>query len=495
LKVSRVIVVSNRVAVPQHGAKAAGGLAVAVNAALRERGGVWFGWSGRIVDKPSPDPAVTTSGNIDYCVTDLTAADLQEYYNGFANRVLWPLMHYRVDLAEFSRSDLSGYMRVNRDFADQVSRMLKPDDVVWIHDYHLMPLAKFLRERGHGNKIGFFLHIPFPSLEIVQALPHHREVTAALIHYDLVGFQTDNDRHNFVRYLESLGGQARADHSAARIEGRELGIGAFPVGIETEEFARCARRVSRSSFVKEVKVSMAGRSLVIGVDRLDYSKGIPERMDAFEQFLAANEGWHNRVTYLQITPKSRSDVQEYADMEQQINAKTGQVNGEYGEAIWTPIRYVNRSYARTALAGLYRMADVGLVTPLRDGMNLVAKEYVAAQDADNPGVLVLSQFAGAAYELAEGALLVNPHEAEAVAAALKRALEMPLAERRYRHARMMSVITANDIHQWAARFLAALSADKGRAESAGISILGGNAPTEATRPGSDHLFAPASISA
>ncbi len=458
---SRLIVVSNRVAVPQHGTKTAGGLAVAVNAALRERGGVWFGWSGRIVEKPSPDPEVTTSGNIDYCVTDLTSADLQEYYNGFANRVLWPLMHYRVDLAEFSRSDLSGYMRVNHDFADQVSRMLKPDDIVWIHDYHLMPLAKFLRESGHANKIGFFLHIPFPSLEIMQALPHHREVTAALVHYDLVGLQTDNDRHNFGRYLESLGGKAKPDYSAVEIEGRRVMLGAFPVGIETQEFARCARRVSRSAFVKEVKISMSGRSLVIGVDRLDYSKGIPERMDAFERFLAANRGWHNRVTYLQVTPKSRSEVLEYAAMEQQINAKTGQVNGEYGEAIWTPIRYVNRSYSRTALAGLYRMADVGLVTPLRDGMNLVAKEYVAAQDPDDPGVLILSQFAGAAFELGTGALLVNPHEAEAVAAALKRALEMPMDERRYRHGLMMRTIEANDIHKWAARFLAALTEEGG----------------------------------
>lgn len=487
---SRLIVVSNRVAVPQHGAKAAGGLAVAVNAALRERGGVWFGWSGRIVDAPSPEPEVTRSGNIEYCVTDLTSADLQEYYNGFANRVLWPLMHYRVDLAEFSRSDLSGYMRVNRDFADQVSRMLKPDDIVWIHDYHLMPLAKFLRERGHANKIGFFLHIPFPSLETVQALPHHKEVTAALVHYDLVGLQTDNDRHNFGRYLESLGGKTRSDHNVVEIDGRSVMLGAFPVGIETQEFARCARRVSRSAFVKEVKISMSGRSLVIGVDRLDYSKGIPERMDAFEHFLAANRGWHNRVTYLQVTPKSRSEVTEYAAMEQLINAKTGQVNGEYGEAIWTPIRYVNRSYSRTELAGLYRMAHVGLVTPLRDGMNLVAKEYVAAQDPDDPGVLILSQFAGAAFELGAGALLVNPHEAEAVAAALKRALEMPMDERRYRHGVMMRTIEANDIHHWSVRFLAALTGGE-----AGLTAGEQMPPAPRHRRRGEQVFELASISA
>ncbi len=455
---SRLIVVSNRVAVPEPGrANAAGGLAVAVKAALRERSGIWFGWSGKLSDEPAADPQITKAGNITYAVTDLTPADLQEYYNGFANRVLWPLMHYRVDLAEFSRSDLSGYMRVNKDFAEHISRFLKPDDVVWIHDYHLMPLAKFLRERGHRNKIGFFLHIPFPSLEIIQALPHHREVSGALMHYDLVGLQTENDQHNFGRYLRFLGGRNMQDQNLFEIAGRRLRIDAFPVGIETEAFTRIARRVGRLDFVRDFKKSLADRSLIIGVDRLDYSKGIKERMDAFEHFLAANEDWCGRVTYLQITPKSRSEVREYAEMERATSEKAGSVNGDYGDAIWTPIRYVNRSYARPALAGLYRVARVGLVTPLRDGMNLVAKEYVAAQDAADPGVLVLSQFAGAAFELADGALLVNPHEAEGVAAALKRALEMPLAERRDRYQRMISVIKANDIDHWANDFLSKLS--------------------------------------
>lgn len=455
---SRLIVVSNRVAVPEPGrTNAAGGLAVAVKAALRERSGLWFGWSGKLSDTPASDPQITRQGNITYAVTDLTPADLQEYYNGFANRVLWPLMHYRVDLAEFSRSDLSGYMRVNRDFAEHISHFLKPDDVVWIHDYHLMPLAKFLREKGHRNRIGFFLHIPFPSLEIIQALPHHREISGALMHYDMVGLQTENDQHNFGRYLRFLGGRNLHDPNLFEIGGRRVRIDAFPVGIETDAFTRVARRVGRLDFVRDFRKSLADRRLIIGVDRLDYSKGIKERMDAFEHFLAANEDWCGRVTYLQITPKSRSEVREYAEMERATSEKAGSVNGEYGDAIWTPIRYVNRSYARPALAGLYRVACVGLVTPLRDGMNLVAKEYVAAQDPANPGVLVLSQFAGAAFELADGALLVNPHEAEGVAAALKRALEMPLSERRDRYQRMIGVIKANDIDHWANAFLTRLS--------------------------------------
>lgn len=455
---SRLIVISNRVAVPQSGrANAAGGLAVAINAALRERSGVWFGWSGKVSDEPAAEPTRISKANITYSVVDLTPADLQEYYNGFANRVLWPVMHYRVDLAEFSRSDLSGYIRVNRDFAEHVSRFIKPDDIVWVHDYHLMPLAKYLRERGHKNRIGFFLHIPFPSLEIIQALPHHREIAGALMHYDLVGLQTENDQHNFGRYLRFLGGHTLLEENLFEIAGRRVAIDAFPVGIETDDFARVARRVGRLDFVKEFCKSLADRSLVIGVDRLDYSKGIKERMDAFEHFLAANENWRGRVTYLQITPKSRSDVQEYADMERATSTKAGSVNGEYGDAIWTPIRYINRSYARPALAGLYRVARVGLVTPLRDGMNLVAKEYVAAQDPATPGVLVLSQFAGAAFELGDGALLVNPHEAEGVAAAIKRALEMPLAERRERYQRMISVIKEHDIERWAGAFLSRLA--------------------------------------
>lgn len=458
---SRLIVISNRVAVPAPGKKPApGGLAVAVKAALKQRPGIWFGWSGKIVDKPSETPRFSEHDKVTFALVDLAAADFQEYYNGFANRVLWPILHYRVDLAEFTRADMSGYIRVNSNFADQVSKILEPDDVIWVHDYHMMPLAKYLRARGHRNKIGFFLHIPLPPPDILQTLPRHGEIIGAMSEYDLVGFQTENDRENFGRYLEAQGGVPMRDGLGFDIGGRYVRTGAFPVGIETELFARTARRTAKSGFVREVTDSLSGRSMLIGVDRLDYSKGILHRLDAFETFLRTFPDWRGRCTMLQITPKSRSTIPEYADMDQQVSSKAGQVNGEYGEASWTPIRYVNRTYSRTALAGLYRASRVALVTPLRDGMNLVAKEFVAAQDPEDPGALLLSQFAGALGELGDGALVVNPHEPEGVAIAIRRALEMPLDERVERFQRMYATLAANDIDNWAENFLGALAEER-----------------------------------
>ena len=452
----RLVVISNRVSVPTgDGGARAGGLEVAIRATLKRHSGIWFGWSGEVAAKGKVKTQTVEHDNHFYVVTDLTEEDYQEYYNGFANRVLWPILHYRLDLAEFSRRDLSGYLRVNDHFAAELDKILRPDDIIWVHDYHLIPLAKALRERGHANRIGFFLHIPFPPPDILTALPNHERLIPALCHYDLVGFQTDNDAANFARYLANECRLPARDPRTFAAADRIVRIDTFPVGIETAEFSRLARRALRSSFVEGVVDSLAGRAMIIGVDRLDYSKGIALRMDAFEQFLRAYPDWRSKVTYLQITPKSRSTIQEYAEMEQEISSRAGQINGNYGEASWTPIRYVNRAHSRTALAGLYRSSRAALVTPLRDGMNLVAKEYVASQDPDDPGMLVLSRFAGAAVEL-DAAILVNPYDTEAVAAAIGRALSMPLDERRARHEALFQALTANDIKSWADRFINAL---------------------------------------
>jgi trehalose 6-phosphate synthase len=454
--VARLIVISNRVAVPESASEAsAGGLAVAIQAALSGREGVWFGWSGRITEHPSLAPKVRKVGSTTYIVLDLAPGDFNEYYNGFANRVLWPILHYRLDLAEFTRSDLSGYQRVNKYFADSLSRILRPDDVVWVHDYHLMPLAKLLRERGHRNLIGYFLHVPCPPPDLLTALPKHREIIGALTAFDLIGLQTENDCENLGRYLVRQGARRAPDLHRLKTDGRYVTLGAFPVGIETERFERTARRAAVTPLIREAAKSLAGRALVMSVDRLDYSKGLPNRMDAIERFLSTYPEWRGRVTFLQIAPKSRSEIQEYADIDRQVSTLAGQINGRHGEVSWTPIRYVNRVYSRAALAGLYRLARVGLVTPLRDGMNLVAKEYVAAQDPKDPGVLVLSQFAGAAEEL-DGAVIVNPHEPEAVAAAIRFGLEMPLDARQARHQSMLAVLRANDISRWTSRFLSQL---------------------------------------
>ena len=454
---ARLIVVSNRVAVPSRdGSTLAGGLAVAVRSLLKQHGGLWFGWSGTVAGDGDVTTKTLDAGGLSYVVTDLAEADYQEYYKGFANRVLWPILHYRLDLAEYSRRDLSGYRRVNAHFAAQLHDLLQPDDFIWVHDYHLIPLAKMLRDRGHHNRIGYFLHVPFPPPDILTALPNHEWLIPQLSAYDLVGLQTENDATNLARYLETECHLEKRGGNTFQANGRTVQIGVFPIGIETAEFSELAAKSVRSAVVQNVLDSLAGRTMVIGVDRLDYSKGLAQRLDAFDRFLAIYPDWRGKVTYLQITPKSRAEIEEYAEMARTISELAGRINGAYGEAAWTPIRYVNRAYSRTVLAGLYRSARAGLVTPLRDGMNLVAKEYIAAQDPEDPGVLILSRFAGAAAECTD-ALLVNPYDPEAVATSIAHALSMPLDERRARHEALFQVISASDLQSWGELFLATLT--------------------------------------
>ena len=451
----QLVVVSNRVAIPEKIAKVRpGGLEVAIKAALKDKTGIWFGWSGKVAAQAKIATRKIVHDKITYITLDLSKEDHHEYYNGFTNRVLWPILHYRVDLAEFSRRDLSGYLRVNDHFARELHKVLRPDDFIWVHDYHLMPLAKALRERGHKNRIGFFLHVPCPPPEILTALPHHERLIPSLCEYDLVGFQTGDDAFNFSRYLTRECSLHSRDFNFI-ISDRTIRIDVFPVGIETAAFADLAQRSVHLPFVKRVIGSLAGRALIIGVDRLDYSKGIAHRLSAFELFLGTQSDWRGKVTYLQIATRSRTEIPEYAYMEQEIGSAAGRINGAYGEADWTPIRYINHPYSHATLAGLYRAARVGLVTPLRDGMNLVAKEYVASQNPDDPGVLILSRFAGAAHEF-KAALLVNPYDPDSVAAAIGQALSMPLAERRERQAALFQVLSRNDIQHWADRFLTVL---------------------------------------
>jgi trehalose 6-phosphate synthase len=457
----RLIIVSNRVPVPEKGGAApAGGLAVALKIALEEQGGIWMGWSGKSSGDTEPGPlAIDEQGKITYALTDLTDTDVEEYYHGFANRVLWPICHYRLDLAEYGRKEMTGYFRVNRFFAHRLAPLIQPDDVIWVHDYHLIPLAAELRQMGFKNKIGFFLHIPWPPADVIFTMPVHEEIMRGLSHYDLVGFQTDHDLENFAGCLRREGiGDALGDglYSA---HGRTFKGGYYSIGIETAAFAEFATKAEKNVIVRKARQSVEGRDLIIGVDRLDYSKGITQRIDAFERFILANPGHQGKVTYLQITPKSRSEVPEYEQMQRMVAEQAGRVNGAISTVDWVPIRYINRSIPRNVLAGLYRLAKVGLVTPLRDGMNLVAKEYVAAQDPENPGVLILSRFAGAAREL-YGALIINPYDVEATANAIARALNMPLEERKQRWQGMMTHLLEHDVVRWCDDFLKDLTAEE-----------------------------------
>ncbi len=456
----RLVVVSNRVPSPRGGEKAAaGGLAVALKDLLRERGGIWFGWSGGVVEEDDGRLRATIDGRIEYQQVDLTPIDRQEYYLGFANRVLWPAMHYRLGLTEFSRNDYAGYLRVNRKLAAALVPVLRDDDVIWVHDYHLLPFASILREMGVKNRIGYFHHIPWPPIEVFGAVPACHQLLRSMAAYDLIGLQTATDAGNLTR---SLVEQARVTGSRGgrlRLDGRTIQVQAFPIGIDATAFRRFAERASALPLVRRTALSLGNRKLVIGVDRLDYSKGIVERIDAFEQCMLADPQQRDQAVLLQITPPSRSEVPEYDALERQIDQSIGRINGAHGSLDWVPIRFVKRAFSRQVLAGLCRHAAVGLVTPMRDGMNLVAKEYVAAQDPADPGVLVLSRFAGAARQMAD-ALIVNPFDKTEVAEAILAALAMPLEERQERHARLAADLEARDVDWWAETYLAALTRQK-----------------------------------
>jgi len=454
---ARLVIVSNRIALPNEKAARAGGLAVALREALERRGGLWFGWSGETTTGETAAPELVTARKITYATIDLNAEDYQHFYIGFANGVLWPLFHYRVGLSNFRRPAYEGYQRVNQIFAEKLAPLLQPDDLIWIHDYHFIPLAAELRRLGIDNRIGFFLHIPFPAPELLLTLPVHRKLVGDLAAYDLLGFQTEEDVRALARYItEEAGGQVEAD-GAAEVLGRRTRLAAFPIGIDTEAFASMAEKSVHRPEALRLRDSLAGRDLVIGVDRLDYSKGIPQRLEAFGELLSHWPEHRSRVTFMQIAPVSRGEIAQYRALRREIEGMAGRLNGKFSEFDWTPVRYLNKSFARQVLAGFFRASRIGLVTPVRDGMNLVAKEYVAAQDPGDPGVLVLSRFAGAARELKD-ALIVNPHDVDEVAGALHAALAMPREERIRRWERMMTLLRQTTVGTWREGFLSALEA-------------------------------------
>ncbi len=452
---TRLITVSNRVGVPSRGASRAGGLEAAIREALQAQGGVWFGWSGDVAEARSDAPKIAKRGNVTFATVDLSQSDYDEYYLGYANRTLWPLLHYQLGLIEFHRAQFKGYIAVNAYFARMLKPLIQPDDLIWVHDYHMIPLAEELRKLGVTNRIGFFLHTPMPPTDIMVALPNHEMIMRALCAYDLIGFQTETGVRAFLDYIaREANGHLEIDGSLSAYD-RMTRIAAFPIGIDTEGFALSAARGARSSEAARLKRSLNGRALIIGVDRMDYSKGIPTRFEAIDELLSTWPEQAGKFTFLQITPPSRSDVVTYQELRRKIEHAAGHVNGKYSEIDWTPIRFVVRTVTRTALAGIYRASRVGLVTPWRDGMNLVAKEYVASQNPEDPGVLVLSRFAGAAAEL-KSALLVNPLDPSDIGASINAALTMNVKERRTRWEDMMAVLRANTIRDWTTNFLNAL---------------------------------------
>jgi trehalose 6-phosphate synthase len=453
---SRLIVVSNRVSPPQpDSAGSQGGLAVAIAAALREYRGIWFGWSGNRVAEFTGQLNMQRVAGVTTATIDLEEQDVDEYYNGFANKALWPLFHYRIDLTEYDRSFNEGYARVNRRFADTLLPLIEPDDLIWVHDYHLIPLASELRARGVTNRIGFFLHIPWPPGRLLSTLPRHRELVATLFDYDLIGFQTDEWLSAFHDYLlRDVDGRAE-EGGVYHAFGKSAVARAFPIGIDGEAFRTASRSDDAIDIHRRMQESIAGRQMIVGVDRLDYSKGLEERFLGYERFLADNPDRCKEVFLLQIAPPTRSEVGTYQEIRTKLDSLSGRINGAYADVDWVPIRYVNRGYPRDQLAGIYRAARLAFVTPLRDGMNLVAKEYVAAQDPEDPGVLILSCFAGAAIQMKD-AILVNPYSQEELADAIKQGLEMPRPERIRRFEALMHGVLTDDVFKWRSDFVAAL---------------------------------------
>jgi trehalose 6-phosphate synthase len=442
----RLIVVSNRIPTEE---VPSGGLVVALHEALSETGGLWIGAHPETGDSEGLEEL--PGQGYGKRAFRLTEEERRTYYLGYANSVLWPLCHRRSDLIEVERAYAEGYLAVNRRVARAVARLSGPDDLIWVHDYHFLPLAAMLREEGVTARIGLFLHIPFPGLADLDALPEREAFPGWIAAYDEVGLQTEAD---VARARELFRAEAEGQllsEGRMRFRGREFAVRAFPIGIDARAFAEAAA-VGGGEWL----VNLGKREdLLIGVDRLDYSKGLPNRFRAMGAFLDAQAPGDRRASLLQIAPPSREEVGAYQDIRDELERLAGCINGRHAELDWTPIRYIRRGLPREQLAVLYRVARVGLVTPLADGMNLVAKEYVAAQDPEDPGVLVLSRMAGAAEAMTE-ALLVNPYDIEEMAGAIGAALAMPRDERRARHAALMRVVEDTDVARWRRRCIAAL---------------------------------------
>jgi trehalose 6-phosphate synthase len=455
--VSRLVAVSNRIALPARGA-VPGGLAVGLLAAMRDRGGLWFGWDGNVAASSDCSPVIVRQDAVSYAATGLDELEYADYYLGFCNSLLWPLFHYFIDAFQFRDEHYAAFLGVNRRMAAELIPLLHPEDVVWVHDYHLIPLGSALRASGVRQPIGFFLHIPFPSYEVLRILPVHVALLRQLSRYDVIGFQTASDLAAFRDSIAQVWGPlSTAMPGRITVEGHTAHTDVFAIGVDVDAIRQEAARSQDSEECSRMSAGLLGRRLMLGVDRLDYSKGLVQRFRAYERFLDKYPENRNQVTFLQIAPLSRTDVRAYSQIRRDLEQATGRTNGRFADTDWTPIRYLNRNFSHEVLMGFLRRALVGIVTPVRDGMNLVAKEFVAAQVPDDPGVLVLSSLAGAAREL-DAAILVNPHDTCGMADAIQQAFNMPLAERRTRHEALLAALRRNSLHAWHARFVEALEA-------------------------------------
>lgn len=448
---ARLVMVSNRV-IDFNAAQQAGGVGVAIYNTLERHSGFWFGWDGQIdeTDSEPLEPKSITVGGHTTVTEPLTPADYNDYYLGYSNSVLWPVFHNRLDLAQFEAGYYSRYIEVNARFARHLAALLRPDDIIWIHDYHLVPMAMELRKLGVENPIGFFLHIPVGPAQALLAIPENKEIARALGAYDLIGLQTQSDVRNLIDFLQQSVYGRLLPSGRIRVQDAELDIGCFPVGIDPKDFAFGAGEAEALAATDNGDVSR-----IIGIDRLDYTKGLPQKFKAYGKFLEEFPEYRKRIVLSQFAPPTRESVEAYADIKAELESLAGSINGLYGELDWVPINYIHRTIPRSELRDIYRTSRVCLVTPLMDGMNLVAKEYIASQDPADPGVLILSKFAGAAEQLSD-AVLVNPYDLNDIVQGLKTALDMPLAERQARYGKLVKIVLKSDADAWGASYYAAL---------------------------------------
>ncbi len=462
----RLLIVSNRLPVSISGddgkgwrvSPASGGLVTALAPLMRRHNGVWIGWPGCGPKAPAKDLLEEHSAQhgLELLPVDLTDEDVDKYYRGFSNSAIWPLFHDLLGHCLFDAYHWEAYVRINRRFASVVADQARSGDVIWVHDYQLALTGRFLRERGLKRHLNFFMHIPFPSRDLFRRLPWRREYLAALLDYDHIGFQTANDLRNFVQCVRSLIPEAsivtHRRHSHITLGDRTCRAGAYPISIDFDEFNDHAgsREVDDAAwFLHE---NLPGRTLVLGLDRLDYTKGIPERFLAFERLLQKYPETHEKVSLVQVAVPSRVNVPDYQDLKERLDGLSGRINSRYSRHGWVPIHYTYCHLDRTQLLGYYRACEIALITPLRDGMNLVSKEYCAANTEDD-GVLILSEFAGAASQLGRGAIMVNPYDVNLTADALYYALNMEPSERRKRMRAMRSEVRRNNVAKWVSWFL------------------------------------------
>ena len=462
----KLIVVSNRL--PFAAAKGedqtwtvepgSGGLVTALRPVLQDRGGCWIGWTGATSEELPDAERLFAGRNFGYELVpvSLTAEEKDGFYYGFSNEIVWPLFHDLAWLCRFEPAYWTCYERVNRRFAEETARHANPDDFIWVHDYHLISVARELKTLGVASRLAFFLHIPFPPADVFLKLPWRSEVLKAMLEYDVVGFQTVRDRRNFFQCVRRLlpGAEISGKGSVAEVtlSGRQVRVGHFPISIDFADFARRGSEPAVVEKSRSLRRDEGDRTIILGVDRLDYTKGIPDKLRAFRELLRRHPEHAGRVTLFQIVVPSREDIPRYRDYKIAIDRLVGEINGQFTRSGWVPIHYLYRSLEGPRLAAYYLASDVALVTPLKDGMNLVCKEYCATRVSED-GVLVLSEFAGAAAELDAGALLVNPYDVEGVAATIDRALAMDAREQRVRMRRLRRAVREHDIFRWVDAFL------------------------------------------